>query len=180
MNSTQTPAIAPGATWRLDPIHSSVRFEVDYLGGTLKVEIREVAARLTTIDEAASLEGVAKVASIDVKDDNLAGHLRSPDFFDAERYPELRFSANQIALDGEAVRVEGEITIKGVTQPLIAAGTAVPPVTDFKGNERIGLKVAARVDRREFGVSWNAPLPAGGQALSNDVQIVAELYFVKE
>jgi polyisoprenoid-binding protein YceI len=179
MNPTQTLTVAPAGTWQLDPVHSSVRFEVDYLGGTFKGEFRDVTATLAIEDERASLEGTAKVASVDVKDENLAAHLQSPDFFDAERHPELRFSADKLSLDGDAVEVEGEITIKGVTHPVTAAGMAVEPVTDPHGNQRVGLKVATTVDRTDFGVSWNAPLPAGGQALSDEVTIVAELYFVK-
>ena len=178
--STITQTAVPPGTWRLDPVHSSVGFEVDYLGGTFRGTFRDVEARLTVDETGASLAGTAQVSSVDVKDDSLAAHLQAPDFFDAEREPELRFAADGIALDGESVIVEGEITIKGVTKPVGVAGKVVAPVTDPHGNERVGLRVAATVDRTEFGVSWNAPLPRGGQALSNEVGIVAELYFVKE
>ncbi len=177
--STAILTVAPAGTWQLDPVHSHVGFEVDYLGGSFKGALRKVEAQLARDDRGATLEGVAEVSSVDVKDENLAGHLLAPDFFDAERHPQLRFSAEQIALDGEVVTVDGEITIKGVTKPVTVTGTAVAPVTDYLGNERIGLKVEATVDRTEFGVDWNAQLPSGDQALSNDVRIAAELYFVK-
>lgn len=177
--SNQILTAAPAGTWQLDPVHSSVQFEIDYLGGTFKGEFREVEAQLDVHDENATLSGAAQVASVDVKDENLAAHLQGPDFFDAERYPELRFSADRFALAGDAVTVQGEVTIKGVTKPVAVAGTVVAPITDPHGRERIGLKVATSVDRTAFGVSWNAELPAGGQALSNDVAIVAELFFVK-
>jgi polyisoprenoid-binding protein YceI len=172
-------AAAPAGTWHLDPVHSSVQFEIDYLGGTFKGEFRDVEAQLDVHDRTATLSGAAQVASVDVKDENLAAHLHGPDFFDAERFPELRFSADQFGLDGDAVTVQGEVTIKGVTEPVAVAGTVVPPITDPAGRERIGLKVATSVDRSAFGVSWNAELPGGGQALSNDVVIVADLFFVK-
>ena len=177
--STKILTLAPTGTWRLDPVHSSVGFEIDYLGGTFRGMFRDVEAVLVVADERAMLAGAARVASVDVKDENLAVHLQSPDFFDAERHPELGFRADDIALDGEAVTVRGDITIKGVTKPVTIAGTAVPPLTDPYGNERIGLKVRTTVDRTDFGVSWNAPLPTGKQALANDVTIVGELYFVK-
>ena len=171
--------IAPAGTWALDPVHSTIAFEVDYLAGTFKGDFRDVAASLAVDGATARLEGVAQVASIDVKDENLAAHLQSPDFFDAERHPELRFAAEDVALDGDAVTIRGEITIKGVTQPAAISGTVAPPMTDPYGKERIGLRVTTTVDRTDFGVSWNAPLPSGEPALADDVTIVGDLHFVK-
>src|SRR5204863_8465255 len=98
--STPIVTIAPG-TWNLDPVHSRVDFEVRYLAGTFKGEFHEIGAELTVEGERAALEGMAKVASVDVKDENLSAHLQSPDFFDAERYAELRFTAEDIRLDGD-------------------------------------------------------------------------------
>jgi len=177
--STIETTIAPAGTWALDPVHSTVGFEVAYLAGTFKGQFRDVDAQLHVGDAGASLEGSARVASVDVKDENLAAHLQSPDFFDAETHPELRFSADDIALDGGTVTVGGEITIKGVTKPVVVTGTVAEPLTDPYGNERIGLAVTTTVDRTEFGVSWNNPLPGGKPALANEVRIVGELAFVK-
>jgi polyisoprenoid-binding protein YceI len=179
MGKTQTVTIAPAGTWQLDAVHSAVGFEVDYLGGTFKGTFREIDATIVVGDDAVSLEGSAKVASVDVKDENLAGHLQSPDFFDAERYPEIRFTATDIALDGETVGVEGDLTIKGVTHPAEVTGTVTAPLTDPYGRERVGLTLETRVDRTRFGVDWNNPLPNGEPALANDVTVVAELFFVK-
>jgi len=179
VSTAETLTIAPAGTWRLDPIHSSVGFEVDYLAGTFKGDFREVEANLAVDAESARLEGTAKVASVDVKDENLAAHLQSPDFFDAERHPELLFTADDVRLDGDAVAVQGEITIKGVTKPIELFGAVTPPLADYADNQRIGLKLSTTVDRTEYGVNWNAPLPTGQPALANEVQIVADLYFVK-
>src|SRR5438045_7144092 len=96
-----TMTIAPAGTWSLDPVHSRVDFEVSYLAGTFKGQFHEIGAELTIDGERASLAGTAEVASVDVKDENLSAHLQSPDFFDAERYPELRFTAEDIRLDGD-------------------------------------------------------------------------------
>ena len=170
---------APAGTWRLDPVHSTVGFEIAYLAGTFKGEFREVQSTLEIADDGASLSGTAQVASVDVKDENLAAHLQSPDFFDAERHPELRFTAERIALDGDTVSVDGEITLKGVTKPVTVTGTAFPALSDPYGNERVGFALGTTVDRTDFGIDWNMPLPAGGPALANDVTIVAELQFVK-
>jgi polyisoprenoid-binding protein YceI len=178
--STTTLTIAPAGTWSLDPVHSRVDFEVSYLAGTFKGEFHEIGAELTVDGERASLEGRAKVASVDVKDENLSAHLQSPDFFDAERHPELRFAATDIRLDGDGkVSVDGQLTIKGVTKPVAVTGTVTAPIVDAYGNERIGLNLTTGVDRTEFGVDWNQPLPSGDPALANDVTILAELQFVK-
>ena len=178
MSSTAT--FAPAGTWKLDPVHSSVRFEVPYLAGRFKGEFREVDATLSIGEDGrATLEGVAAVASVDVKDENLAAHLQGPDFFDAERFPELRFRAEDVELDGERARVRGEITLRGVTRPLEATGSATPAFTDGFGRERVGLTLETTVDRTDFGINWNMPLPTGQQALSNEVTIVADLQFTK-
>ena len=178
MSTTLT--IAPAGVWSLDVVHSQVGFEVSYLAGTFKGEFDDIAGQLVVEGEQASLEGSAKVASVDVKDENLSTHLQTPDFFDAERYPELRFTARDIRLgdDGE-VSVDGELTIKGVTEPVTVTGTVTAAIADAYGNDRIGLSLTTTVDRTDFGVSWNQPLPSGEPSLAHDVTILADLQFVK-
>ena len=176
--TTDTRQSLPVGTWVLDPVHSTIGFEVSYLSGAFRGQFREVNAGFDT-GTTPVLAGSAKVANVDVKDENLAAHLQSPDFFDAERYPELRFLAREIDLDGDTVVAPGEITIKGITKPVEVTGTLSEPITDAWGGERLGLALSATVDRTEFGVNWNMPLPTGDQALSNEVTIVAELQLVK-
>jgi len=175
-----TMTIAPAGTWNLDPVHSRVDFEVGYLAGTFKGEFHDIGAELSVDGDRASLAGTAKVSSVDVKDENLSAHLQSPDFFDAERHPELGFTAQGIRLAGDGnVSVDGELTIKGVTQPVTVTGTVTAPITDPYGNERIGLNLTTSIDRTAFGVEWNNPLPSGEPSLANDVTILAELQFVQ-
>jgi len=175
-----TLTIAPAGTWSLDSVHSSVDFEVSYLAGQFKGGFDEIGADLTVDADRARLEGNAKVASVDVKDENLTAHLQAPDFFDAEQYPELRFTAEDIRLDGDGqVSVAGELTIKGVTKPVTVTGTVTAPMVDPYGTERIGLNLTTKIDRTDFGVNWNNPLPNGDPSLANDVTILAELQFVK-
>ena len=169
----------PTGTWQLDPVHSSVGFEVPYLVGAFKGQFRDVQGELVIDEAKAQLNGAAEVASVDVKDENLAAHLQSPDFFDAERNPRLLFTAEDIALDAETVRARGELTIKGVAKPVEVTGTLAPPLVDAYGKERIGLVLTTTVNRHDFGVSWNIPLPTGRPAVGDDVTINAELYFVK-
>jgi|SRR5215218_1506787 len=176
---TNTPTFAPAGTWQLDPTHSTVSFGVPYLAGTFKGQFHDVEAKLEVTEQAATLSGVARVESVDVREENLNAHLQSPDFFDVERHPELRFTADRIDLDGDAVDVRGEIEIKGVTKQIEVTGTAIAPLTDGFGRERIGLALKTTVDRTDFGLNWNMDLPTGGKSLGNDVAIVAELYFVR-
>src|SRR5438105_11413958 len=178
--TTDTRLALPVGTWALDPVHSTIGFEVDYLAGAFRGQFREVTAHLDVTEETPVLTGSANVASVDVKDENLAAHLQSPDFFDAGRHPELRFAAQDIRLDGDGkVSVDGELTIKGATQPVAVTGTVTAPIADPYGNDRIGLNLAAKIDRTDFGVDWNNPLPSGEPSLANDVTILAELQFVK-
>ena len=177
--TTEVQQTLPTGTWELDPVHSNVGFEVPYLVGTFKGQFREAQARLVAEGGKATLGGSAKVASVDVKDETLATHLQSPDFFDADRHPELLFSATDIDVQNEHVAARGTLTIKGVTKPVEVSGTITPPLVDAYGNERIGLQLSATVNRHDFGVSWNIPLPTGKPAVGDDVTIQAELYFVK-
>jgi polyisoprenoid-binding protein YceI len=175
----QKAAVAPAGTWQLDRVHSVVGFDVGYLAGTFKGQFREIDASLVVEEGRTAFEGTAQVASVDVKDENLAAHLQSPEFFDAERHPELRFEADEIWPDGDTVSGRGTITIKGVTKPVELSGTVAAARTDPYGRERIGLTLAAEVDRTDFGLNWNNPLPSGDPALADEVAIVAELQFVK-
>ena len=178
MSATETTTLT--GTWNLDTVHSIVGFEVAYMVGTFKGRFHEVTATLDVDEDGrATLEGAANVASVDVQNPDLTAHLLSPDFFDAERFPELRFRAEDVGLEGGEITADGEITIKGVTKPVTVTGTVTPPIADPWGMQRLGITVTAAVDRTEFGLNWNNPLPTGDLALANDVTITAELQFVQ-
>jgi polyisoprenoid-binding protein YceI len=172
---TETRTALPTGTWTLDPVHSTVGFELPYLAGTFRGHFIDVDAKLT----ADRLSGSARVASIDVKDENLAAHLQSPEFFDAEEHPELTFASRSIERSDDELKVAGEVTIRGTTKPVELVGTIAGPMTDAFGNERVNVKLATTVDRTAFGLNWNMPLPNGQPALQNEVMLVAELYFVQ-
>lgn len=173
---TEAQRQLPTGTWTLDPVHSTIGFELPYLAGIFRGQFRDVEAKLT----ADSLSGSARVASIDVKDENLVAHLQSPEFFDVERHPELRFVSNSIERSGDDVTVRGDITIRGTTRPVALTGAIAGPFTDAFERERLNLKLETTVDRTEFGLNWNMPLPNGEPALQHEVTLVAELYFVRE
>ena len=159
----------PAGTWQVDKVHSSIGFAVDYMAGTFHGTFGDFDAAVTD----GVLNGTAKVASVQVKDDNLAAHLHGPDFFDAQTHPELTFTSKTINRDGDRVTIDGEITIKGHTETAQITGEISAPIADPYGGERFGLKLQTVVDRDTFGISWNNPLPSGEPALSNMVTITA-------
>jgi polyisoprenoid-binding protein YceI len=173
---TESRTALPTGTWVLDPVHSTIGFEIPYLAGTFRGHFTDVDAKLT----GDSLTGSARVASVDVKDENLAAHLQSPEFFDVERHPELTFASKSIELRGDQLKVQGEITIRGTTKPIELDGTIAGPISDAFGRERVNVQLETTVDRTQFGLNWNMPLPNGQPALQNEVKLVAELYFVQE
>jgi polyisoprenoid-binding protein YceI len=174
--ATVTQSI-PTGTWKLDPVHSSIGFAVRHMGTSLfRGTFADYAA---TLDEGI-LKGSAKVETVQVQDENLNGHLLSPEFFDAERYPEIRFESGALRREGDDFSADGVLEIKGVPKPVRLLGTIGGPVTDPYGNERLGLALEASIDRTEFGVSWNAELPGGGQVVENEVKLTADLELVKE
>lgn len=171
----QTTQAIPTGTWNADPVHSELVFAVEYMAGTFRGTFEKFNVQLVD----GVLSGTADVASISVKDENLEAHLLSPEFFDAERHPELSFRSTQISREGENVTIAGEVTIKGHTEPAEISGTLKDPITDPYNNERLGLRLETTVDRTTFGLNWNNPLPSGEPALANEVTLTAELQLVK-
>ena len=166
----------PAGTWQVDKVHSSIGFAVDYMAGTFRGTFGDFDAAVTD----GVLNGSAKVASVQVKVENLAAHLQGPDFFDAQAHPELTFISKTINRNGDHVTIDGEITIKGHTEAVEITGEISEPIADPYGGERFGLTLQTVVDRDTFGVSWNNPLPSGEPALSNEVTISAELQLAKQ
>jgi polyisoprenoid-binding protein YceI len=176
MTSTTIETAIPTGTWQADTVHSSIGFEVPYAVATFGGEVPAFEARL----EDGRLTGVAQIASLTVKDENLQAHLLSPEFFDAERNPEVRFEGSNIKRDGDNVTVDGEITIKGITRPATLSGTITGPAVDHFGANRVGFKLETTIDRTEHDIKWNMPLPNGEPALANDVILKADLTLVSQ
>ncbi|MGH3009934.1 MAG: YceI family protein [Gaiellaceae bacterium] len=169
MSTITTTKTVPAGSWSADPVHSHVSFEVAYAGTNT---FRGGFADYTAGVDAGVLTGSAKVASVDVKDEQLNGHLQTPDFFDAERFPEISFRTSDLA--------SGELTIKGVTRPVTISASVSEPNVDPFGRERVGVTLEATVDRNEYAISWNAPNQGGGNYLGDDVTIKAELALIKQ
>jgi polyisoprenoid-binding protein YceI len=171
--------VIPAGTWSVDPVHSTVEFHVTHAG------IATVKGRALVLEgtirggDAPAIEGTVDASSLTTFDETRDAHLRTPDFFDADRYPELRFVSSRVeGRDGELV-VEGDLTIRGVTKPVELRGSFRGATVDAYGNERIGIDLTGSVDRQEFGVSWNAPLPGGGFLLPDEIPLVASFSAVK-
>ena len=176
MSITEQQQTLPAATYGADKVHSSVAFEVGYMGvGTFGGTVSDFDATLS----GGRLSGSARIASLETKDQNLHAHLMAPDFFDAEQHPVVSFAAERSSVEGDRVSFEGEITIKGITRPATLTGTVTGPVTDPYGNERYGLKLETVVDRTEFGITWNNDMPNGTKALDDEVTLTADLSLVK-
>jgi polyisoprenoid-binding protein YceI len=174
--STADTQVLPAGTWQVDKVHSSIAFAVDYMAGTFHGTFSDFDAAVTD----GVLKGSANVVSVQVKDESLAAHLQSPDFFDAEAHPELTFASKAISRNGNRITIEGEITIKGHTETAEITGAISDPIADPYGGERFGLTLQTIVDRDRFAVNWNNPLPSGAPALSNEVTITAELQLSKQ
>jgi polyisoprenoid-binding protein YceI len=175
MSSQITQQALPTGSWSVDKIHSTVGFAVAYMAGTFQGTFSDFDAQL---DEGL-LSGSAEVASVQVKDPNLEAHLQSPDFFDAERFPQLSFRAGDVGRSGDELTISGELTLKGHTEPVEIRGHITEPAPDPYGGERFGLQLETTVDRTEFGLNWNNPLPSGDPALANDVTIIVDLQLAR-
>ena len=176
MSTTSTPI---AGTYAADPVHSSFGFAVRYQGVSLfRGTLSDVTASLVD----GRLEGTAKAESISIRTpEQFRAHVLGPEFFDTENHPEVRFTSNDVDLreDGTAA-VAGDLEIKGITRPVQATGTWVRPEADAFGRTRGHLQLEAVVDRSEYEMTWNAPLPSGGQALANEVTLTVDLSLVEQ
>jgi polyisoprenoid-binding protein YceI len=174
--ATSTEALSateiPSGTWTVDPVHSVAGFSVRHMMvGTFRGEFGEIDATLTD----GKLVGRVKVASLNLKDERLAGHVLAPDFFDAERYPEIVYESSSLAVEDGALKSEGTLTVKGKATPATATGRLAGPAVTLGDVEKIGIDLETTVDREQLGLKWNAPLPKGGVVLGNDVTITVSL-----
>jgi polyisoprenoid-binding protein YceI len=172
----------PTGTWSVDPIHSAVSFEVQHMGLSIfSARFTEFDIQLAEANGAQALQGTVQVDSLDILDETMRAHVLAPDFLDAERYPELRFGSSALTLsdDSDELRVEGTLSIRGVERQVTATGTISPAVTDPFGNQRIGIALVVIIDRTEFGLNFQQPMPDGSPAIANEVTLIAALELVR-
>jgi polyisoprenoid-binding protein YceI len=181
MTTATATATLTGA-FQADAAHSSVEAGTRHMGvGSFRTRFDDVSARLIAGEDSIRLEGEARVESIGIRTpDAFREHVvYGEDFFDARRFPVIRFSGDVELREDGAVTVRGELTIKDRTRPITARGAYREPVEDPYGGVRTGIDVAARIDRREFGLDWQAKLPGGGDVLGWEVDIDVRLELVR-
>ena len=177
--SLHVPAAAPAATtWRLDPAHTQVEFAVRHLMiSTVRGRFSDVSATVVVPDgdfSRARLEASIGVASLDTREPQRDAHLRSSDFFDAERFPVIQFTSRRIEADPrDSTRflLVGDLSLHGVTREVTLAVTAEGRGRDPWGGERAGFSVTGRLNRKDFGLTWNQLLETGGVAVGDEVKI---------
>jgi polyisoprenoid-binding protein YceI len=173
------------STWNIDPTHSVAEFKVKHMMiSNVKGQFPKVSGTLT-LDEAnhanSRVEATIDAASIETRDPQRDAHLKSPDFFHVEKFPTLTFKSTRVNRtgDGEAT-VEGDLTIHGVTRKAIFnVEGPTPPAKDPWGNTRIALSATTKINRKDFGLTWNTTLETGGILVGEEVTITLDVQFVK-
>jgi polyisoprenoid-binding protein YceI len=169
--------------WDFDLSHSSINFHVRHL------MVSKVHGRFTKwsgaleLDEAdltkSRLDVTIDAASVDTKEDKRDGHLRSPDFFDVEKFPTLTFKSTKIAKDGDGYQVTGDLTIRGITKEVVLEVEGGQQVKDPWGGTRTGFSASTKINRKDFGLTWNVALEAGGFVVGDKIDITLEIEAIK-
>ncbi len=182
--TSSTGATHATTTWKIDPAHSAAEFKVKHMmianvkgkfGG-----ISGVLNRYEADHTRSTLEVSIDTSTVNTLDPQRDGHLKSADFFHVERFPAMTFKSTQIKHKGDGYAVTGDLTIRGVTKPVTLTVEEVSePAKDPWGNTRIGLTASAKVNRKDFGLTWNTALETGGVLVGDDVAITLDVQFIK-
>jgi polyisoprenoid-binding protein YceI len=182
--TTATTTSIPTGTWVTDTAHSTIGFSVKHLGiATVRGTFGEFEGTLEIGEDLASAQvsGSARTASIDTAEPQRDAHLRSPDFFDAETYPELRFESSSVeALDDETFAIEGDLTMHGETHPITLKAELLGAETDPYGNERVALEITGQLSRGDWGMKFNQALGSGNLMVSDTVKLAIDVSAVKQ
>ena len=187
MSHTTTAALPQTSTttWNIDPSHSVAEFKVKHMMiANVKgyfTKVSGVLVRDESDPKEDRVEATIEAASIQTRDEQRDAHLKSADFFHVEKFPTLHFKSTEVSVVGEGeLSVEGELTIHGVTKKVrFAVEGPTPPAKDPWGNTRIGLSATTKINRKDFGLTWNAALETGGILVGDDVTITMDAQFVK-
>jgi polyisoprenoid-binding protein YceI len=183
--STSPVTSTATSTWNIDPTHSHAEFKVKHLMiSNVRGSFPKVSGVLTLHETDltnSSVEASIDVASIETRDAQRDGHLKSADFFDVEKYPTMTFKSTKVIATGTGEgTVEGDLTIRDVTKPVVfQVEGPTAPVKDPWGNQRIAVAATTKISRKEFGLTWSAPMEAGGVMVGDEVTITLEVEFVK-
>lgn len=168
-------------TWKADPTHSEVSFSVKHLAiSKVRGSFKNFDVTMVTAEDPkdTTFEATVAIASVDTGQKDRDNHLRTSDFFLAEEYPEMTFTSTRFDADGDDFTIAGDLTLRGVTKPVVLAGEFGGIVTDGYGQTKAGATASTKINRLDYGVNWNAALEAGGFTLGNDVTINLEIQVV--
>lgn len=172
-------------TWKLDPAHSSAEFKIRHMMiSNVKGGFSGLSATLTehlSDSTLSSIEASIDVSTIDTGDPQRDGHLKSADFFDVEKYPTMTFRSTEVEPNGkDGYKVTGDLVLHGISrqQTFVVEGPTAP-AKDPWGNTRIGLSATGKINRKDYGLNWNAALETGGILVGDDVNISLEVEFIK-
>jgi len=180
-----TTAETATSTWQIDPAHTVVEFAAKHMMvSTVKGRFGEVAGTLT-VDEAnperSSVTATIATASVDTGQQMRDDHLRSPDFFDAATYPEMTFRSTKVEhAGGDDWRVAGDLTIRGVTKPVVLDTEFDGQILDAYGKHRAAFTATAQVNRKDFGLNWNGVIEAGGVVVGDKIKIELNIAAVRD
>lgn len=171
-------------TWNIDPTHTGLEFAVKHMGlSSVRGRFRALSGAITT-GEDGTLEGVevtVDTSSVDTTEANRDGHLRSPDFFDADTFPTATFRSTRVDReDANSYRVTGDLTIRDVTRPVVLEVETTQPVTDPWGNLRAAAEGKGKISRKEWGLTWNQVLEFGSLLVSDDVRLSIDAQAVRQ
>jgi polyisoprenoid-binding protein YceI len=185
MKTTATATLQATTTWNIDPIHTTAAFKVRHMMITNVRGHFAVVTGVVKLDEhdvtKSRVEAQIEASSIDTRNEQRDAHLRSADFFDVERFPALSFISTRVSRIGEGeLSMEGDLTIRGVTRKVVfAVDEPSAPAQDPWGNTRMGLSAKTKIDRKDFGLTWNAALEAGGVLVGDDVTITLDIQLLR-
>ena len=181
--ATTTPGVSiPAGTWTVDPVHSTIGFEVKHFGiSTFRGRFTGYEGRIETADGSLErVEGTVQVDSVDVRDEQLAGHLQSEDFFDAANHPSIAFASTGVRRVEDRFELDGELTIRGETRPVTLEVEVDGAGEDPYGGQRLSVVGRGEIDRFDYGVPFNARTPNGALVAGEKVRLVLTVEAVKE
>jgi polyisoprenoid-binding protein YceI len=181
--SVTTRTVLPTGTWTVDPAHSNVEFSAKHLGiATVRGAFNEFEGTFEVGEHgSAKARGTVEVVSIDTNEDQRDTHLRSEDFFHAEVHPQLSFESTEIrAVDEDAFLIHGDLTMRGVTRPIVLEAELQGTEIDPWGNERVALEARGQLNRRDWGMTFNQALGSGNMLVSDKIKLSLDISAIKQ
>ena len=183
--SDTTASAATATKWTLDPTHSEVQFKIKHLViSTVTGSFKSFQGTMESTGddnfENAQVEFSLDVDSIDTNQEMRDGHLKGEEFFDAAKFPTIKFVSTSMVKDGDGYKLSGNLTMKDVTKPVTLEAEYGGSALDFYGNHKAGFEVTGKINRKEFGLTWGGITEAGAIVLGDDVKLIANVQFAKQ